>query len=160
MIAALSVEMWLKLPDDSKVKALKVTDGLKQPALEWDKELRNAIFNGRWKSSAYDEYIYYCLAEDGRIVVLLTYVVDIFLAVDYRVECKGWLTTFLDLGVPDNLIGVALVVIDEDTKHDQALHAKINVIEGIACFDGLKIYYPGKRTSKTWTAQYARMLGK
>ena len=41
--AALSEDIWLELPDGSKVKALNAIYGLKQSALEWYKELRDAI---------------------------------------------------------------------------------------------------------------------
>ena len=80
--AALSVEIWLELAAGSVVKALNVIYGLKKSALERYKELRNAIRDGGWKSSEYDEFMYYCRAENGRIAVLVTYVDDILLTGD------------------------------------------------------------------------------
>lgn len=40
-----------------------------------------------------------------------------------------------DLGVPDKVIDIALMVIDEGTKFDQALNAKSIVIGGTDSFD-------------------------
>ena len=63
-------------------------------ALECYKELYNAILNGRWKSSEYNECIYYCRAEEGRIAVLVTYVDDIVVARTTKRKCKGCLIAY------------------------------------------------------------------
>ena len=47
-----------------------------------------------------------------------------------------------DQGVPDKLIGVALMVTDNGTKLDQAFYAKSIVIEGMGYFDVRKVSTP------------------
>ena len=95
MNAALSEEVWLELPDGGIAKRLNSIYGLKQSALEWYKKLRNAILNGGRRSSEYDECMYYCLAEDGRIAGLVTYVDGILLTEDYEEEVQGMVNHLL-----------------------------------------------------------------
>ena len=70
--------------------------------------------------------MYYCRAEDGRITVLATYVDHILLTEDYEEEVQGMVNHQLkiyegrDLGVPDKLTGMALIVTDQGTKLDQS----------------------------------------
>ena len=70
--------------------------------------------------------MYYCRAEDGRITVLATYVDHILLTEDYEEEVQGMVNHQLriyegrDLGVPNKLIGVALMGTDKVTTQHQA----------------------------------------
>ena len=146
--AALSEDIWLELPDGSEVKALNAIYGLKQSALEWYKELRDAILDGGWKNSKYDECMYYHRAEDGRIAVLVTYVDDILLVGDWGDEVQRVVSHPLtgyegrDLGVPDKLIGVALTATNEGIKLDQTLYAKSIIIDGTGLTDVRKVFTP------------------
>ena len=144
---AISEETWLELHDGSNIKALNDIYGLKQSALKWWKDLRTVILNGGWKSSEYDEFRYYCRAEDGRIAVLVTYVDDILLTGDYEEEVQGMINLLKiyegrDLGVPDTSIGVALMVPDKGTKLDQVTYTRSIVIEGMDSFDVRKVSTP------------------
>ena len=146
--AALPEEIWLERPDVSFVKELNAIYGLKRSELEWYKELRNAILNGGWKSSEYGECMYYCRTEDGRIDVLVTYVDDILLTGDYEEEVQEMVNHLLeiyegrDLGVPDKLLDVALMVTEKGTKLDQAPSAKGKIIKGMGSFDVRKVSTP------------------
>ncbi|CAM9750944.1 unnamed protein product [Sphacelaria rigidula] len=100
--------VWLQLPDKSVVKADKAIYGLKQSAVQWFKELRSTIPAEDWHSSHYDECLYYCQAQGGRVAILVTYVDDLLFSGDYTEEIQRMQTCLLarfkgrDLGVPDS----------------------------------------------------------
>ena len=149
------LEMWLELSDGNIVKALNAIYGLKQSALELYKELRNYVLNRELKISESDECLYYCRAEDGRIAVLVTFVDDIHLKRDHEEEIRGMVNHLLkrdggrDLGVPDKVIGVALMITGKGAKLDQAPYTKRIVIEGMGSCRYVQSFHtsrPGDRS--------------
>lgn len=51
--------------------------------MEWCNDFRKTIVDGSWTNSGYDERIFDCRPDDGRIVVLTTYVDENILIGDY-----------------------------------------------------------------------------
>lgn len=78
----------LKPPNGSNVKVLNAICGLDKMVSEWCKELCSAIFNGWWKSSKYDECMFYCNIENGRYTILVTYVDGILFAGGYGKQAR------------------------------------------------------------------------
>lgn len=81
--------------------------------------------------------MYYCSTMDARNAVLMSYANGVLLNGDYEKEATGLAAYLLemnegrDLGVPDKVIGVALMVIDEGIKLDQAPYTKRIVFGGV-----------------------------
>ena len=112
------------------------------------RDRRDAILDGGWKNSKYDECMYYHRAEDGRIAVRVTYVDDILLVGDWEDEVQRMVSHLLkryegrDLGVPDKLIGIALTATNEGIKLDRTLYAKSIMIDGMGSTDVRKVFTP------------------
>ncbi|CAM9832855.1 unnamed protein product [Sphacelaria rigidula] len=176
--APLQEDVWLQLPDKSVVKADKAIYGLKQSAVQWFKELRSTILAEDWHSSHYDECLYYCQAEDGRVAILVTYVDDLLFSGDYTEEIQRMQTCLLarfkgrDLGVPDKLLGVSVTVAHDSITLGQRAYAESIVVEGMGSTQVRKTYTPlvpemdlSKRKENeaeldSSQFRYARILGK
>lgn len=120
-------EFWLERLRGEVVKACKAMYKLRQSAMESWKELRRRIGDARWKTSEYDECLYYCCGSDGEISILTTYVNNILLNEDDGEEIQINVKYLMgrheeqDLEETDELVGVNLEVTEQSIALGQSI---------------------------------------
>lgn len=81
-IAQLAEKIWLELPSREVVKTPKAAYGLCQSVVERWKELGTTFWDAGWKTSAYEECLYYPCESKGKIAIRTMYVGDLLLTED------------------------------------------------------------------------------